>query len=566
MFTTPNPLLKWFLLFSVAFSLQIIPRWWSDSVVMDEEWNLTASYYYLKKGDVMTSCGTTLPGALCAAPLLFMDLKMDPRTGIDWRNRSLSLLFMNNPGKLENITTWSRFVSLLLGLGIGYFLYRAVRDGPMSLGLSALALWAFEPTLLAFSGTAKTDISVVFWFFLCLLYYKQVQTHERYFHFALLGFLAGLTSATRYNGLFILPVLFTLEIFSLLDQGLSFKNFTKRIILWAFTVTGFAACILIAYFPGIFFSVKHHWPTSIFFLNMAAYVTQRKAIADQLVFFANHYWQNGSYLCFPYHFFYKNTLPFIFLLAAGGMLAFARKGILPRWIWVPPLVYLGLFWLMDKSMDIRHALPAYPFLILIAAQAFHWLWCKCQASVWCFIRFLPLILLLWHGISVLHAFPHHIAYANDLMKNTKKPGCLYSFNWNLGQDMKRLAETAKERGWRRVKLITEQRTDPYFYGLSWEPWTEQDFIKPELGTVYVVDPSIFFDHQYYGNLYTNPNGWLRYAHSSGNIGGTLYYYEIPGTWDPAQKVDSPMVNSFIYYADGIPPYKRTTPPDTWTAP
>jgi hypothetical protein len=43
---------------------------------------------------------------------------------------------------------------------------------------------------------------------------------------------------------------------------------------------------------------------------------------------------------------------------------------------------------------------------------------------------------------------------------------------------------------------------------------------------------------------------------TGNIGGTLYYYEIPGK-PSTSKDDSKTINSFPYYPDGVPPYKST---------
>ncbi len=558
-------LLYGFLLCAAAFSLQVIPRWWGDSIIMDEEWNLTASYYYWTRGDVMTGGGTTAPGALCAVPLLFMDLKLNPSIGQDWRPRALSLLFMDNLSHLEAITLWSRSVDWLIGLLIGFLLYRAVRDGPLALGLSALVLWAFEPTLLAFSGTAKTDVSVVFWFFLCVLYFKKIQQQEKILPFALAGCLAGLAASTRYNGLLVLPVLLAMEIFHGLGSGGGFKAFKRRFPLWLSGLVGFLAVVCLLYLPGTFVSRKHYWPITVFILNMSGYTGQRPEISNQFVCFANHTWQNGTYLLFPFHFFFKNTLPFFLLLTAGALLGLVKKGFLAPWVWVPPAVYLGLFWLFDKGMNIRHGLPAYPFLILIAARAFQWLWAQCGGSFRTLLRAALVCLLLWHVVGVIRNFPHHIAYANELIGIKDKPNLLYTFNWNLGQDMKRLALTARDRGWKRAKLMTAQRTDPFFYGMLWEPWTEKDLTQPQPGMVYVMDPSILFDHPVYRDLFLAHCPWLSQTPITGILGGTLYYFETPGILDPAYKDDSMAVNTFPYYTNGVPPYVSHSPPDTWIA-
>ncbi len=123
-------LLYLFMVCAVVFSVQVIPRWWGDSIIMDEEWNLTASYYYWTKGDVISSFGTTAPGALCGLPLLFIHLKTVPDAPLDWCTRSLGLIFMDNPGRLEAITVLSRGVDWLIGLAIGFMIYWSVRAGP----------------------------------------------------------------------------------------------------------------------------------------------------------------------------------------------------------------------------------------------------------------------------------------------------------------------------------------------------------------------------------------------------------------------------------------------------
>ncbi len=568
-------LFPFFLVCAAIFSVQVIPRWFGDSIVMDEEWEITCAYYYWTQGDCITKSGTTAPGALCALPLLALNLKADPVFGHDWRTRSLGLIYMDNPGRLLDITVLSRAVNWLIALGIGFLLYRFQMDNALPLAFSSLALWAFEPTLLFFSGTAKTDLSIAFWLFLSVWAFQHAQTQGKSLPYALAGILAGLTAATRYNGFLVLPVLFVMEILRLFSQPNRLKALKGLAPLWLCVVGGFLMSVSLCYLPGTaIWTNAHPNPLALFYYNLTVYLANRGTFADQGITFAGHYWPAGSYLNFPYHFFFKNTLPFDLLLFLTGPLFLLRKIKIPTWVWVPPTVYLGLFWLGDKGMTIHHALPVYPFLILLCAYAFNWLWewgggyrrathGKGTRQWW--IRGTALGLLAWHGVSVLIAFPHHIAYANELLNAQDKHQLLYTFNWNLGQDMKRLAQTAHARGWKRVKLLTEQRTDPYFYGLPWLPWTKKDLAEPQPGTVYVVDPSILYDIPFYGHLLLDPGTWVNRMGLHENIGGTLYYYESPGTWDPTMRDDSPVIDSFIYYRRGVPPYQSEEPRDFWIA-
>jgi len=225
----------------------------------------------------------------------------------------------------------------------------------------------------------------------------------------------------------------------------------------------------------------------------------------------------------------------------------------PRWIWVPPTVYIGLYWLGNRGMLVRHILPIYPFLILFAAKAFLWFWRICRSSQFSILRGMPFLFLLGCPLSVLGNYPNYIAYTNEFMAGDQKANLLSSFNWSLGQDVKRLAETAQKRKWRKVKFISKERTDPYFYGLKWEPWSLMDLHAAQPGTVYIVDLcSVRQDPNYYAVLFRK-DSWLNFRAPTGNIGDTLEYYEVPGKPFPDH---SPKINSFPYYLKGVRPYLR----------
>ncbi|HUO57137.1 MAG TPA: hypothetical protein VMV05_03075, partial [bacterium] len=517
-----------------------------------EAWELTSSYYYWKTGDVWTPCNNSAPGALCALPLLTMDLKTHLAHEPNYM-RPTRFLFMDNLNRLQSITAWSRGVQWLLGLLIGFLLFWTVQERPLVQGVAVLVLWGFEPNLLAYSGIAKSDIAVTFWFFLYVLNYRRAQATSRNSTFALAGLLAGLTASARYSGILILPVLGVLELAEGGMRGPGWSRLKGRIPGLALFTAFFLGAILACYLPGTLFFPGHPLPFLFYAHSITDYLHQQPAVTRLSLFFAGKFWENGSYLNFPYHFFFKNTVPFFLLVCLGLGLGLTRKISLPAWVWVPPAIYLGFFYLLVKSMTIRHALPAYPFLIWIAGAAFEWLWKESRKSQTRIVRYFPALLLAWHPVSVLCNFPNHIAYANDFMTTGQKAACLNSFEWDLGQDMKRLAELGGQRGWKKAKLMSYQRTDPYFYGLPWEPWTARDLAQPQPGFVYVLDPDITRGDSYYSGLFSK-SPWVGRLPATGNVGGTLYYYEIPGDPSLSPPDRSEIINSFPYYPNGVPPY------------
>ena len=559
----PKPKLSVVFLFcAVLFSLQVLPRWWGDSIVTDEEWYLTAAADYWVHGDVWTPFGTSAPGALCGLPLLALDLKPPSPAYKAYTVRSFWFLFMDNGGTLPAVTAWARSVTWVLGLGIGFLLYLFSRGSPWLEGATALFLWAFEPTLLAYGGTAQNDMAVAFWFLLSIYLYSRPASGERVLPLALAGFAGGLAAAARYNGILILPVLGSLEILRCREgkkspDGTQYGPFLRQ---EAALLSGFLAAVAISFLPGTFLEAGHPDPFSIYWKYLSLYLQQQPGVSQLPVFFAGRFWQGGSYLNFPYHFFFKNTVPFLLLLVLAAWGSGTGRIRIPRWMALPPLLYVGIFYLGLKSMILRHALPAYPFLILIAAKAFRWLWEGVQVRFPRAARPWPCLLLIWHAGSTALQFPHHLAYANEFMPPSLKASRLYCFDWDIGQDVKRLAETGRERGWGKVKLMTSQRTDPYFYGLPWEPWTRQDLAQPRPGTVYVLDPALVWDDPDYSQLFNLEVPWIRRLAPTGNVAGTWYYYEIPGDGSKLPPDFSPALNSFHYYPGGIPPYRASPPP------
>jgi hypothetical protein len=554
-----------FLLCALFFSLQVIPRWWGDSIVTDEEWYLTAAYDYWTHGDVWTPFGTSAPGALCGLPLLAMDLKPSLEANNTYTGRAYCFLYLDNGAKLLTLTAAARSVTWLISLALGFLLYRLARGAPLAEGTAILLLWAFEPTLLAYGGTAQNDLAVAFWFFLAVLLLNKAHGAHRVWPFALAGFTAGLAAAARYNGALILSVFGVMEILRWYipsqNQGVAAPadGPLQRLKQEAALLGGLTLAVFLSFLPGAFFAPTHSNPFAFYVRYLSNFLHQQTQLTSLPLFFAGRFWENGTYLNFPYHFFYKTTLPFFFLLVLAAVLGLTRRIQIPRWIWIPPLVYLALFFLGLKSMVLRHALPAYPFLILIAAKAFAWLWEAAHRRWPGLAGAFPALLLALHAASVLDCFPHHLAYANDLMPEWKKPSSLYAFNWDVGQDVKRLAELGTKRGWGRVKLMTSQRIDPYFYGLPWDPWTWQDLSQPRAGKVYALDPAFVWDDPNYAKMFALECPWVGKIKPTGTVGGTWYYYEIPGNDSMEPQDNSLAINSFHFYPKGVPLYQTPTP-------
>lgn len=108
----------------------------------------------------------------------------------------------------------------------------------------------------------------------------------------------------------------------------------------------------------------------------------------------------GDY--YGWHFLYKSTPLLLLSLAGGFILLCLKKSLflsrLKTWsfIWLPPLFFL--LWLTVANpfqIGIRHALPAWPFLYLLAG-AFIVFFAKKYPRIWIAIMVLQMAEIAWH--------------------------------------------------------------------------------------------------------------------------------------------------------------------------
>jgi hypothetical protein len=227
-------------------------------------------------------------------------------------------------------------------------------------------------------------------------------------------------------------------------------------------------------------------------------------------------------------FLLKSGLPFTILLVLGAALLFLGKSrVLAPWVWIFPLGWVALMEISPRVF-LRYELPAYPALFLLAAMAAQWLWGKRRTGrQWGWIAlFLP----FWQAASVAASFPAHFGYFNDLVPRGAKPALLGGGAVDQGQDLKRLGRVARERGWDKVKLGYIGQEDPTAYGLpSWEPWSVSDLLRPQEGTIYVLQKGWLLENkEAVERGFPVRRSWAAKMKPSGRVGETWVYFEVPG--------------------------------------
>jgi tetratricopeptide (TPR) repeat protein len=312
-------------------------------------------------------------------------------------------------------------------------------------GLVALLIFVFEPNLLAHGAMITTDMAATCCFFATVYAYYRWQRHPTAWRIIVCGIAAGLALGAKHSGLFLMPVLLALalvDIFAASSVNKAGRNEWRKDALhtvFSLAITGVIAYVILWAFYGFRYQARPGElvmvPTLVEFaasthsamieaviprlaawhLFPEAYLFGLVDIADSAkrdpMFLLGTDYATGHWFYFPIAFLIKSTLGFLALLLAAPFLKDLWKD--GKWrttlsLLLPALLYFGVSLASTMNIGIRHILPVYPFLVLIAAAAAVALtrrrsWGAYAAGA----------LLLFQVASSAHVFPNYLTYANE---------------------------------------------------------------------------------------------------------------------------------------------------------
>jgi Dolichyl-phosphate-mannose-protein mannosyltransferase len=151
----------------------------------------------------------------------------------------------------------------------------------------------------------------------------------------------------------------------------------------------------------------------------------------------------GQWFYFPVAFVIKSTIGFMLLIGITVLAILlgrftARREIL--FLVVPAVVYFVIAMSSGLNMGIRHALPVYPLLAVLAGGGTAALLQRNRQ--WSYVIGL---LLAWHAVSTIRSFPVYLAYSNEIWggpRNTYK--VLSDSNVDWGQQLKSVSQYLRQ--------------------------------------------------------------------------------------------------------------------------
>ncbi len=477
-----------------AFSYQLWFHAVRTSATFDEPAHTVAGYQHWRCGDFgINPEHPPLVKLLATVPFNFRTMA-GPQTDCGTRLVPKSEMFglggnflvENN---IDSVLIPARLLAALLSLALAALIFFAAREmfGSWA-AVTALAILAFEPTLIAHGALVTTDMGLsvtAFGTFYALYRYVKVPNWRR---FVIVAVAMGLMLAAKHSAVIFVPVLFVLFIVDALIYREPLANLSKLILR---RVGTFAGAFLIAFvilwaFYGFRYTATPNLPGNMpsvgeyIMANGRPEMVESSAakivtavsharifpesyilgLADIIASNSRNVWifgeryVTGQWYYFPLAFAVKTSIALLFLLPFGLLMAFfareRRRELL--FLLAPALAFFAVSLTSKMNIGVRHILPVYAFFIVAAAAGAVWMCTKARA-----FQYVVVALLLFHAVTTVMNAPNHIAFANLFFGGTDSSYLVFrDSNVDWGQNYKLVNEY----------LAGEGITDCWFAGFG----------------------------------------------------------------------------------------------------
>lgn len=384
----------------------------------------------------------------------------------------------NDPWRLM---FWARLPVILLTLLFGLVVFAFARElAGRAAGLTALALYAFSPDVVAHGSLATLDVPTAGFLLtsVWLLWRARVRPHR---YVPLAGLALGAALATKMSALPAVPVFMGLAALSVWSAGRD--TATRRRLLRALAgaaVTALAA-IAVVWASYLVVDPRLRWTSQD---PVPVVHGLRSALVDLLPFpqayvdgmrlqfrFENHPWEGFLFgRVYTGHLWYylpaallvKTPLGLLALWAAGAVALVAVRRLRPAapYLLVPAGVLLASAMTGSRDFGTRYTLFL-PMFLTVAAG--------CVLAVrrrWATV--VTAVLVAFVAVSSLRTFPYYLPYSNEAFGGPARTHLrLHDANVDWGQDLGRLADRLRERyPGERIWLVYKGSGVPSAYGIE----------------------------------------------------------------------------------------------------
>ncbi|HVZ19461.1 MAG TPA: tetratricopeptide repeat protein [Vicinamibacterales bacterium] len=487
-------------LFAVVFTTLQVFRYTRKSATWDEPIHLTAGYVALAHGDFRVD--PSHPPFLrewAALPLLLtphhdVDTgEIDRTPAAEWFNDGYDFArrFLYEANDADALLYRARFMIVLLGLALGGLLFAWAYEWlGFPSAAAALGFYALEPNLTAHSALVTTDFGLTCFMFGAIYFLWRASRRFSAPTVACVALFASLAAVSKFSAVLLAPtvaVLLALAVASRTDITLrraaalvgvslavvvtaiwavyGFRYLPSPSPTWVLTRAALGDTSSVPWLGAIVGWVDaHHLLPNAY---SQGFLFGQASVQNLPAFMAGNVRTGGWWYYFPFALLVKTPVSLLALFA-GGIVALAvhrRKlgGIAGAFLLVPIATYLAAAMASGINIGIRHILPIYPFVLLVAVAGTRQVWARrttlARAAV-------VVALVFWTG-EFARAYPHPLTFFN-VFAGGPRNGFHYLADSNVdwGGNLKLLKRWMDRRGVRTINLAYFGSADPRYYDID----------------------------------------------------------------------------------------------------
>jgi 4-amino-4-deoxy-L-arabinose transferase-like glycosyltransferase len=442
------------------FALQLVLHASRTSVTTDESFHLLAGYRYWQCGDFgvnpehppLLKLVAALPLRLAGAPAPRgacgekLTQKHDGfKAGNEFMERGGGYAF------LVSARLAAASFSLLLALLVFFAAREMFGDAE---ALVALALLAFEPTLIAHGSLVTTDMAMTATMFGAVYALYRYVGRPSPARLLVGGLAVGLMLASKHSAVYALPILLLLvcasAVMARLGRGAEAGVFERElpravaalalmlvvglVVLWA--TYGFRHSALPAAAGAHMSAVEYvragphpevehtasglllklfEW-SRVFPASYTIGLADVISTGERTTYILGREYLTGQWFYFPVAFTVKTSLALLLLIPLSLLLRrlYRERPREVLFLLAPALVFMAVAMTWRINIGVRHVLPVYPFLLLLAAAGACALARRRRAALAALA-----VLLCYHGAVAAQTAPNYIAFGNALWGGTE---------------------------------------------------------------------------------------------------------------------------------------------------
>ena len=199
-------------------TLQALGNVATHSATFDELYQLSAGYAYLRTGDArLSDHHPPLIDVWVAIPLLMFDLHL-PLNSAAWQQAARGsfgdvFVWQTNADQALRLLWVARLPNVALALLLGAALFRwTSKLSGQAAGFLALALYVFDPGIVANAGLSTNDLGVAAMLFFAVWAWWAWLERPSIPCLMLAGVVAGFACTSKYSGLVIGPIVLLLTL------------------------------------------------------------------------------------------------------------------------------------------------------------------------------------------------------------------------------------------------------------------------------------------------------------------------------------------------------------------